>query len=374
MKITWITARHRPDVGGMACSSTRLVNSLRDQGHQVQVIHLCRHPERAVAKTHENWQRVLTSGINAPIEPERLFWTAHPRMADSVLVGFGGDQPGYLAILWAAWLHLKSCVLFRGNDFERVIHDAKRAWLTHFVLTHADVVGAVSQEMLARIRILRRGRSVYTPNGIDPTAWTLFGADMQQAAHWKAKHVPQGRLVVGMFGQLKSKKGLGVALSLLDAPELRERICLLTVGDIPENLTQIPGSSSKEHWIHLPFQSQQRLPVFYAASDVVLIPSLYDGMPNGLLEAMALGKVVVASRAGGIPDVIVHGENGILCDAADVASVRSALSSVLALSREQREQLGFKARATIEQDFTPEQEVARLEAELSRLIPPSIGI
>ena len=127
MKITWITSRHPPDVGGMACSSGRLVNSLRDRGHAVYVVHLTRNPGQTFAAAQkqvsgnvifDNWNRVLTSGINAPLEPERVFWSSRNMMADSILIGFGGDQPGYLATLWAKWLNLKSIVLFRGNDFD----------------------------------------------------------------------------------------------------------------------------------------------------------------------------------------------------------------------------------------------------------------
>ena len=69
MKLTWVTSRHPPDIGGMACSSDRLVNSLRDRGHTVHVIHLTRNPgqtfsvaqKQALGNTVlDNWNRVLT--------------------------------------------------------------------------------------------------------------------------------------------------------------------------------------------------------------------------------------------------------------------------------------------------------------------------
>lgn len=399
MKITWITSRHPPDVGGMACSSGRLVNSLRDLGHTVYVVHLTRNPRQTFTAAQkqelgnsilDNWNRVLTTGINAPLEPERLFWSCRKKMVDSILIGFGGDQPGYLTTLWAKWLDLKSFVLFRGNDFERVIHDAKRAWITHFVLNHADSVGAVSQEMTARIRTLRSGRTVYTPNSIDTAEWTFFESDLNKAKIWREQNVPDDRPVVGLIGQLKSKKGLDLALTLLASPEFRENVHLVTVGDIPEKLKPeadaerpearshitcpepVEGERGNEefnrnNWSRVPFQKQERLPVFYAVADVIFIPSIYDGMPNVLLEAMALGKPVVASRAGGIPDVITDGVNGFLFDINDVSSVINALDHALSMSQEERTRIGTTARKTIEEHFNPIQEVERIETELLRI-------
>jgi glycosyltransferase involved in cell wall biosynthesis len=288
-------------------------------------------------------------------------------MKESLLIGFGGDQPGYLATLWAKWLDCSSAVLFRGNDFEKIIHDSKRAWLTHFVLKEADFVGAVSQEMTRRIGSLRSGKTVYTPNGVDITEWTLFESDISKAEQWRAQTAPAGKPVVGMIGQLKAKKGLDLALTLFGSPEFRERVHLLTVGNLSEQLLEATIPESHENWSLLPFQRREQLPQFYAAVDLVFIPSIYDGMPNVLLEAMALGKVVVASSAGGIPDVIRHGENGFLFDIGDVSSVIQTVDTALSLTQEQRTAIGARARKTIAEQFTPQQEVERLERELREL-------
>ncbi len=360
----------------MACSSGRLVNSLRDRGHALQVIHLTRNPGQSFSAAQrqigrnpllDNWNRLVSSGLNAPLEPERLFWACRTMMEDSLLIGFGGDQPGYLATLWAKWLNGKSVVLFRGNDFEKIVHDGKRAWLTHFVLKEADLVGVVSQEMTRRIGSLRSGRSVYTPNGIDITEWTLFESDISKAEQWRAETVPAGKPVVGMIGQLKAKKGLDLALTLFNSPEFRERVHLLTVGGLSGQLAEATESADHGNWSQVPFQKQERLPQFYAAVDLVFIPSIYDGMPNVLLEAMALGKVIVASTAGGIPDVIRHGENGFLFDIGDVSSVIQTVNAALSVTPEQRTAIGANARKTIAEQFTPQQEVERLERELLKL-------
>ena len=178
------------------------------------------------------------------------------------------------------------------------------------------------------------------------------------------QHIPSDKQVVGVIGQLKSKKGLDLAKSVLLSSDYQERVHLLTVGDIPK---EYKDEIDEEHWKHVPFQRRERLPVFYGVVDVVFIPSIYDGMPNVLLEAMSLGKVVVASRAGGIPDVITDGENGFLFHIGDVSSVMNALEAALSMTQEKRLRIGANARKIIEEHFTPEKEMNHLEAELKHI-------
>lgn len=361
MRITWITAHHPPGQGGMAVSSARLVNGLRDRGHAVRVIQLGRH-----AGAPADYHRTALPGLNAPTEPAALFWHERTALADSLLVGFGGGQAGYLAVLWARWLGSRSLVLLRGNDFELGMHDLRRAWLGHFLLQHADGVGAVSLEMAARARAFRTGPVFHTPNALDLTTWQLFEHDRQQAAQWRRQRVPSGQ-VVAMFGQLKEKKGLELALGLFTSFGFAERATLLTVGQVPEAMAQRLAALG-ERWIHVPFQARERLPMYYQAADVVLIPSLYDGAPNVLLEAMGLGRIVVGSRAGALPELLREGENGFLFDVAATEQAAWALDRALTL--EQREAMGAAAMATIRQQAAPERELRILEQALQELGGP----
>ena len=85
----------------------------------------------------------------------------------------------------------------------------------------------------------------------------------------------------------------------------------------------------------------------YRAADAFCLPSERDGVPMALLEALAAGLPVVASRAGGIGDVVVDGESGLLVDPGDSAAVAAALSS-LAGSEELRRRLAAGGRARVE--------------------------
>jgi glycosyltransferase involved in cell wall biosynthesis len=86
--------------------------------------------------------------------------------------------------------------------------------------------------------------------------------------------------------------------------------------------------------------------------DLVLMPSLRDGLPNALLEAMACGRTVVASDVGGLSDVIEDGQNGFLVPPRDKQALVDRTLSALA-DADQRRVLGQAARETILRDYTP---------------------
>lgn len=68
---------------------------------------------------------------------------------------------------------------------------------------------------------------------------------------------------------------------------------------------------------------------FYRASDVLLVPSAYEGMPMVILEAMTLGVAVVATRVGGVEEVVVNGETGLLVPRDDVVAMAEACVQII---------------------------------------------
>ena len=75
--------------------------------------------------------------------------------------------------------------------------------------------------------------------------------------------------------------------------------------------------------------AQNEVSTWIAASDLLCLPSLNEGMPNVVVEALATGIPVVASRVGGIPALIKDGENGKLVPASDVLALADAIEEVL---------------------------------------------
>ena len=117
--------------------------------------------------------------------------------------------------------------------------------------------------------------------------------------------MPDGVQTLGLFGQLKAKKGGVLLLEALARSGTAERFHLLLAGwlepDMDAWLREHDGAIS---YTLLPFLDRYELLPWYAACDWIAIPSFYDGLPNVLMEAAALGIPLIASRAGGMADVL----------------------------------------------------------------------
>ena len=104
---------------------------------------------------------------------------------------------------------------------------------------------------------------------------------------------------------------------------------------------------------------------------VVVHPSLAEGFGRAVLESMALGRAVIASRVGGLRETIRDGENGFLVDPADEGAIEDRLRRLLS-NGALRERLGARARETVLADHLVEDKIAQLNAEWERAarIPP----
>ncbi|MDN3920854.1 glycosyltransferase family 4 protein [Roseateles violae] len=148
---------------------------------------------------------------------------------------------------------------------------------------------------------------------------------------WQAPRPGPGRRIL-FLGRVREKKG---AYDLLQAFALLHQrmpgVFLQLAGDgeldvarqLAESLALPSDCYELSGWVDGQLKAQA-----LAAADVFVLPSYFEGLPIGILEAMAAGVVVVASRVGGIPDVLRDGENGLLVAPGD----RQGLAAALQLS------------------------------------------
>jgi glycosyltransferase involved in cell wall biosynthesis len=98
-------------------------------------------------------------------------------------------------------------------------------------------------------------------------------------------------------------------------------------------------------------------------ADVFVMTSLWEGLPIALLEAMSVGKPVVATSVGGIPNVVIHGENGLLVPPGGGPSTMASAILYLLDHPQERQRLGSRARATIEERYSMKAMASKLLAE-----------
>jgi glycosyltransferase involved in cell wall biosynthesis len=115
----------------------------------------------------------------------------------------------------------------------------------------------------------------------------------------------------------------------------------------PEEILRFFGDELAGKIFVRPVVTADRMPQLYAEHDVFVFPSLMEGLPSVIMEAMASGMPVITTETCGMPDVIEHDFNGVLVPPADAAALEKAIERVAA-SVEIRRRLGEAARASME--------------------------
>ena len=235
---------------------------------------------------------------------------------------------------------------------------ARDRWANRLVNRLADRMTAVAGAVRDHVHATEGcplEKIVVIPNGIGaPVPARVDRADVLR--------VGAGDQVIGTITRLVWKRGHE---ALLEAAAIVTRTepsaKLLVVGDGPlrpalEEQAQRLGLNGAVRFLGAVPEAARLLPQF----DVFVLSSLWEGMSNGLLEAMAAGRPVVATRVGGNPEVVVDGESGLLVPPKDPQALADAVLRLLR-DRELAHRLGEAARRRIESQFTLEQMVSRME-------------
>jgi glycosyltransferase involved in cell wall biosynthesis len=362
MRLLWITENYPPDRGGMAQSCDRIVRNLRGAGVEIVLAHIGRRWAEWTVEA-----RMSGAEIRGPADDDvghaaNRLWTIvkarHAEKPFSHVVAFGGLFPLLAAPPFAAWLGVPLVTLLRGNDFDTGLF--RRGDVVRDALARSACVCAVTREQAARVAALHPGvRVEWTPNGLGETDWQLLPQDRARGQAWREREVAPGRRLLGLFGQLKQKKGTLFFLESLQASGRMGDVHLLIVGDVEEPvLAWLREREPALACTLLPFRDRYELLPLYGAIDLAVLPSFYDGMPNVLLEAAALGVAILGSDAGAMVDVI-GAESPFLFAAGDPHGCRLAINRAVAADAAERARAAHFARRQVTERFTAAQETRR---------------
>jgi len=245
--------------------------------------------------------------------------------------------------------------------------------LDRFVLGRVDWVACVSRPQAEQLRSRRKGRrpAIVIPNAV---LFSLGGValPLDRRPIRSALGLPEGAFVVGAVGRLSVEKGhrhLIDAAPMLVPRVANLRFVLLGEGrERPELEKQVIRLGMRERVVFAGFQTDVR--PWIQGCDVIANPSLTEGMPNAVLEAMALGTPVVATAVGGVPDMIQDQVSGLLVPPGDPAALASAILDLFA-NPSRAVQLARAAQTKLE-EFSPAKQCERLldlYAEVLQLQP-----
>lgn len=112
---------------------------------------------------------------------------------------------------------------------------------------------------------------------------------------------------------------------------------------------------------------REDVPDLLAAADAFVLPSIYEASPNALLEAMASGLPVVATRVGGIPELVPTAAEGVLAPRSDVDTIEASLERVMAMTPADRAAMGASGRTHVTSSWGRERMIDEFEALFERL-------
>lgn len=215
-----------------------------------------------------------------------------------------------------------------------VAHMQRRHLLLNRVgFRFADVVLANSPSVareLASVDGLDERQLVTISNWVDDAAFAPFDGVSRRAAIGELG-VPAGATVLGVVARLDAVKGHATLLqAMAELARERPRLHLVLVGDGPcrqalESDAERLGIRARVHFAG----TRPQLPNLHGLFDVSVLPSLSEGFPNSVVEAMAAGRPVVATAVGGTVDAIENGQSGVLVPAGDSTALAEAIAKLL---------------------------------------------
>jgi glycosyltransferase involved in cell wall biosynthesis len=225
-------------------------------------------------------------------------------------------------------------------------HDVVSRSVLHVVTPSRWLANQVARSVLApaigAVRVI--------PNGVDTAIFTPGHRDQARSALGLPRDASIVLLTTGSHGSMwKDDRMLKAVVSRLAAMSSRRRIEFVAVG---RESAVVAGSATRS----VPFQHDRReMAKYFQAADVYVHAARADTCPLTVLEAMACGTPVVASRVGGVPEQIADG-TGILVEPHDDAAMADAIARLLDDDRA-RLAIGDRAAAAVDASFTLDRQI-----------------
>jgi glycosyltransferase involved in cell wall biosynthesis len=332
------------------------VVSLKPEGHYARLL-----AEQGV-KTHT----LNLAGAPRPSDAKRLAEIIEIERPDIV------HAVMYQAIQLARMAKTRTTVRFKLVSSPRVNYRSRSLWtllVDRWLKRRDDLLIAecdASRAFLLKKLKYKPAKVITIRNGVDLAGWSPSKIDRQK----KRMELRLGAadVLIGAVGRLDRQKGFATlieAMSRLKSTTLR---CAI-LGDGPERprLEALIRLHHLERSVWL-LGEKGEIPSWLSAFDLYCLPSLWEGLPNSLLEAMALGLPVIASGVDGVPEAVTSGKDGLLVPPANPAALAAALKS-LAGDPEKRAALGAAAKAAVSERFT----LRRMIGEYERAYDDVLG-
>jgi glycosyltransferase involved in cell wall biosynthesis len=228
--------------------------------------------------------------------------------------------------------------------------NASRDWLTNW-MDHCSTTN--SQEVANSLRergLLSSGKLSVIPNGVDVAALSAPAGEGSRVR--RELGITPAEFVWLAVGRLLPQKDYATLLEafqpLAAAPA---RLLIAGRGPLLEELqaqAQRLGIASQVSFLGV----REDIAALLAAADGFVLSSAWEGMPNVVMEALAAAKPVVATRVGGVSELVETGKSGVLVPPRDPTALSQAMRQLMTLPAEQRREMGSRGRSRVAAQFS----------------------
>jgi len=268
------------------------------------------------------------------------------------IVNTHGSLDSWTASVASRLSSLKPIIIRTRHKSTPISQTWRHQWLykhlPHGVMTTSE---SIRGEIVDR-QGLNPGRTIAVPTGVDLRQFNVAAVDHDGCR--SEMNIGQGNVVLGTVAFLRDYKGLHLCLDVVRILKKEfPSLVYLIVGDGPEerNLRAKTQNLGLTHDVR--FLSFRRdIPRLLASMNVFILPSIGgEGVPQAVTQAMAMGVPVVATSIGGIPEVVIHEETGMLAPANNVEALTDCIRVVLN-DMALRNKMISKAQALVTQSYS----------------------
>lgn len=365
MRIGVVIGRFPPQATGGAEVQARLMARLLARGHDVTVFtRLLDDSPREEMSEGFTIVRTATAGLPGARLVSDLFHSRRAigkrRAALDALLCFQTINSGVIGALCKRDFGIPYAVWVRGQEEYRWARGIEKRLLVPWVLRSADRIlvqsDRIADELSEAVGELRGSASAAAMSSKLSVIPTIVEAGVGSARHDGA---------VLFVGRLVKVKGVEL---LIDAMKRLPGVRLVLIGDGPERAALERAAAG----LDVKFEGMlphDEVRARFGQAAVLVQPSLAEGMPNTVLEAMAHGLPVVATAVAGVPEIVIEGETGFLIRDRDPQLLASRIDELLN-DRDVwgRMSVACKAMAL---EYSPDRVLPRLEKVLSAMNPAS---
>ncbi len=377
-KVCLTTLEFPPDVGGVGESVYRIAQMLMELGYEIHVVVFRavfkKEKEKAMTGEYgrsycENTEKdgILVHRLHPAVRSHTakeqdylcdLFQqlkNLHQQYHFDLFHAFFINEMGFLTTLLAKEVGVPIINSIRGADLHKHIFSPPQFGQITWTLAQSSWLTFVSEDLRQRACLL-------TPsiNEKSSAFWnSIVPIDFDDLPQPKLLKQLQGK-VIASVGSFRDKKGLEYLLDACQKLIKTEDITLLLVGDFVNKerdywQKEILNSGLGDRLVITGKVSRQEALAYLPHIDIFAIPSLHDGCPNALLEAMLAAKAVIGTKVDAIGEIITDGVDGLLVNPQSSQELFFALQKLIAQPHWQQ-QLGIAARQKALQKLTPEVE------------------